>query len=60
MILRHAGIYTTEEAIMITKEKMKRLQSLYIDQVFRLQHLLKEKRRKYLHNLKLERETLCE
>lgn len=57
---RHAGIYTTEEATAITKEKLKRLQSLYIDQFQRLQHVLKEKRRNYLHSVKREKETLCE
>lgn len=38
---------------------MVRLQELYIDQVYRLQHLLKEKRRKYLHTLKNEKESMC-
>lgn len=56
---RHAGIYTTEEVVQITKQKMQRLQELYIDQVYRLQHLLKEKRRKYLHGLRIEKESLC-
>lgn len=36
-----------------------RLQSLYIDQFKRLQYTLREKRRKYLHVLKKEKETLC-
>lgn len=58
-LLKHAGIYTTEEATMITKQKMQRLQTLYIDQICRLQHLLREKRRKYLQGLRIERETLC-
>ena len=42
---------------MITRDKMIRLQSLYIDQFKRLQHLLKEKRRKYLHSVRNDRET---
>ncbi|XP_037908204.1 KAT8 regulatory NSL complex subunit 2 isoform X2 [Hermetia illucens] len=58
-LLKHAGIYTTEEATMITKQKMMRLQVLYMEQILRLQHLLKEKRRKYLQAIKKERETLC-
>lgn len=57
--LRHAGIFTAEEVIYIAREKLIRLQSLYIDQFRRLQYLLKEKRRKYLLSLKKEKETLC-
>ncbi|KAM3618636.1 uncharacterized protein V6R79_022902 [Siganus canaliculatus] len=56
--LKHAGVYTAEEVALITREKLIRLQSLYIDQFKRLQHLLKEKKRRYLHNRKLEHETL--
>lgn len=55
--LKHAEIYTTEEAPIITREKLKRLQSLYYDQFSKLQHDLKEKRRRYLQDLKRERET---
>lgn len=55
---RHAGVYTAEEVALITREKLIRLQSLYIDQFKRLQHLLKEKKRRYLHNRKVEHETL--
>ncbi|XP_059620244.1 KAT8 regulatory NSL complex subunit 2 [Phlebotomus argentipes] len=58
-LLKHASIYTTEEATMITKQKLMRLQSLYIDQFERLHHVLREKRRKYLHSLRRERETYC-
>ncbi|XP_012139845.1 KAT8 regulatory NSL complex subunit dim gamma-tubulin 1 isoform X1 [Megachile rotundata] len=57
--LRHAGVFTAEEVIYIAREKLIRLQSLYIDQFRRLQYILKEKRRKYLHALKKEKETLC-
>lgn len=56
---RHAGVYTAEEVIYIAREKLMRLQSLYIDQFKRLQYTLKEKKRKYLHALKKEKETLC-
>ncbi|KAM4737146.1 KAT8 regulatory NSL complex subunit 2 isoform 1-T1 [Anableps anableps] len=56
--LKHAGVYTAEEVALITREKLIRLQSLYIDQFKRLQHLLKEKKRRYLQNRKLEHETL--
>ncbi|KYM96774.1 PREDICTED: KAT8 regulatory NSL complex subunit 2 [Cyphomyrmex costatus] len=57
--LKHAGIFTAEEVIYISREKLIRLQSLYIDQFRRLQYVLKEKRRKYLLALKKEKETLC-
>lgn len=56
---RHAEIYTTEQVTKITKEKLMRLRSLYIDQLYRLKHMLREKRRNYLHSLRAERETLC-
>ncbi|XP_029974154.1 KAT8 regulatory NSL complex subunit 2 [Salarias fasciatus] len=56
--LKHAGVYTAEEVALITREKLIRLQSLYIDQFKRLQHLLKEKKRRYLHNRKVEHEML--
>ena len=55
---RHAGVYTAEEVALITREKLIRLQSLYIDQFKRLQHLLKEKKRRYLHNRRVEHEAL--
>ncbi|XP_015598543.1 KAT8 regulatory NSL complex subunit 2 isoform X2 [Cephus cinctus] len=57
--LKHAGIFTAEEVIYIAREKLIRLQSLYIDQFRRLQYTLREKRRRYLHSLKKEKETLC-
>ncbi|KAM4702408.1 KAT8 regulatory NSL complex subunit 2 [Discoglossus pictus] len=56
--LKHAGVYTAEEVTLIMREKLIRLQSLYIDQFKRLQHLLKEKKRNYLHSLKTEHETI--
>ncbi|XP_006794049.1 KAT8 regulatory NSL complex subunit 2 isoform X1 [Neolamprologus brichardi] len=56
--LKHAGVYTAEEVALITREKLIRLQSLYIDQFKRLQHLLKEKKRRYLHNRKMEHEAI--
>ncbi|XP_077427878.1 KAT8 regulatory NSL complex subunit 2 [Vanacampus margaritifer] len=56
--LKHAGVYTAEEVALFTREKLIRLQSLYIDQFKRLQHLLKEKKRRYLHNRKIEHETI--
>ncbi|XP_038608988.1 KAT8 regulatory NSL complex subunit 2 isoform X1 [Tachyglossus aculeatus] len=56
--LKHAGVYTAEEVALIMREKLIRLQSLYIDQFKRLQHLLKEKKRRYLHSRKAEHEAL--
>uniref|UniRef100_A0A8D0DMP9 KAT8 regulatory NSL complex subunit 2 n=1 Tax=Salvator merianae TaxID=96440 RepID=A0A8D0DMP9_SALMN len=56
--LKHAGVYTAEEVALIMREKLIRLQSLYIDQFKRLQHLLKEKKRRYLHSRKLEHEAI--
>lgn len=58
-LFRHAGVYTAEEVVYVTREKMMRLQSLYILQFKRLQYILREKRRMYLHALKKEKETLC-
>ncbi|KAK6308384.1 hypothetical protein J4Q44_G00216550 [Coregonus suidteri] len=56
--LKRAGVYTAEKVALITREKLIRLQSLYIDQFKRLQHLLKEKKRRYLHSCRVEHETL--
>ncbi|KAE8742684.1 hypothetical protein FOCC_FOCC011716 [Frankliniella occidentalis] len=57
-LLKHAGVYTSEEAMQVTRDKLIRLQSLYIEQFRRLQHVLRERRRKYLHSLKREKESL--
>lgn len=56
---RHAEVYTTELVTKITTEKLMRLRSLYIDQLYRLKHVLREKRRNFVHTLRTERETLC-
>ncbi|NWW62313.1 KANL2 protein, partial [Ifrita kowaldi] len=56
--LKHAGVYTAEEVALIMREKLIRLQSLYIDQFKRLQHLLKEKKRRFLHSRKGEHEAV--
>ncbi|XP_055910932.1 nucleolar protein 11-like [Eupeodes corollae] len=58
-LLKHAGIYTNEEALAISKKKLINLQNLYMEQINRLHHILKEKRRRYLHSIRKERETLC-
>ncbi|KAL3286902.1 hypothetical protein HHI36_001388 [Cryptolaemus montrouzieri] len=56
--LKHANVHTAEEITAITRDKLIRLQSLYIEEYRHLQHILKEKRRKYLHSLKRERNML--
>lgn len=55
--LKHAGIYTTEEATVITKSKMLRLQTLYSEQIQRLHHLLRQKRRSCLLNVRVDRDS---
>ncbi|XP_053674773.1 uncharacterized protein LOC128725079 [Anopheles nili] len=57
--LKHAGIYTAEEVTRITKDKLSRLQSLYIDQIHHLQHVLRERRRSYLKEQRAERDVHC-
>ncbi|KAG1655143.1 KAT8 regulatory NSL complex subunit 2 [Nymphon striatum] len=54
--LKHAGVCTAEEVALIARDKLVRLQSLYIDQFKRLQHVLRERRRKYLKAVKQEKE----
>lgn len=58
-VLKHANVYTAEEITLVTRDKLIRLQSLYIEQYRHLQHMLRERRRKYLHALKREKETCC-
>ncbi|CAH0550081.1 unnamed protein product [Brassicogethes aeneus] len=58
-VLKHANVYTAEEITLVTRDKLIRLQSLYIEQYRHLQYMLKEKRRKYLQSLKREKETCC-
>lgn len=57
-LLKHAGIYTVDEVVTVSKQKMQRLQTLYIDQFHRLQYVLREKRRVYLQDLKKEKDSL--
>ena len=54
--LKHAGLCTAEEVALIMREKLIHLQSLYFDQFKWLQHLLKEKERRYLHKQKVDYE----
>lgn len=48
MTCRYAEVFTAEEVTKITRDKLIRLQSLYIEQFKWLQHVLRERRRKYL------------
>ncbi|KAJ7375337.1 KAT8 regulatory NSL complex subunit 2 [Desmophyllum pertusum] len=52
--LKHAGVWTVEEATRMCRDKMIRLRSLYISQFKRLQHVLKERRRKYCQAIQAE------
>lgn len=54
--LRCAGTLTAEEVSLIARDKLIRQQSLYIQQFGRLQHLLREGRRRYLREIRLERQ----
>jgi len=56
-LLKHAAVYTAEEVAVIFRDKLIRLQSLYIDQFKRLHHVLREKRRDYLHAKRRHRES---
>jgi len=56
-VLKHANVYSAEEITLITRDKLIRLQSLYIDQYRYLHHMLRERRRRYLYALKREKET---
>ncbi|CAG9863610.1 unnamed protein product [Phyllotreta striolata] len=58
-VLKHANVFTAEEITLLTRDKLIRLQSLYIEQYRHLQYLLTKKRRKYLYSLKREKETCC-
>ncbi|BFZ22555.1 hypothetical protein BsWGS_25593 [Bradybaena similaris] len=57
-LLKYAGAYTTEEVAQILRDKLIKLQALYIDQFKRLKHVLLTKRRQYLTAYKAEKETL--
>lgn len=54
--LKHAGVWTVEEATRICRDKMIKLRSLYIAQFKRLQHVLKERKRKYCQAIQAEEE----
>ncbi|XP_002069682.3 KAT8 regulatory NSL complex subunit 2 isoform X2 [Drosophila willistoni] len=55
--LKHAGVYTRAEAVRIGESKLIKLRGLYMEQFTHLQQVLKQRRRKYLHEIRKERET---
>jgi len=55
--LKHAGAYSAEEVVRIMREKLIRLQKLYVDQFQRLRYLLREEGRKYKHSVLAEKEA---
>jgi len=55
--LKHAGVFTGEEVMRTMRDKLIRLQKLYIEQFGRLGHQLREGRRKYLAQVREEREA---
>jgi len=55
--LKHAGVFTGEEVMRTMRDKLIRLQKLYIEQFGRLGHLLRENRRHYLAQVREEREV---
>ncbi|XP_016985582.1 KAT8 regulatory NSL complex subunit 2 isoform X1 [Drosophila rhopaloa] len=57
--LKHAGVFTRAEAVKIAETKLIKLKELYRDQISHLQHVLKQRRRKYLHDIRRERELYC-
>lgn len=59
LICRHAGVYTRAEAVRLSELKLIKLQGLYRDQITHLQHVLKQRRRSYLQDIRRERETYC-
>ncbi|XP_017076327.1 KAT8 regulatory NSL complex subunit 2 isoform X2 [Drosophila eugracilis] len=57
--LKHAGVFTRAEAVRIAETKLIKLQGLYREQLSHLQNVLKQRRRKYLHDIRREREIYC-
>ena len=55
--LKHAGVFTGEEVMRTMRDKLIKLQKLYIEQFGRLGHQLREGRRTYLSQVREEREA---
>lgn len=55
--LRHAGVYTAEEVSLILRDKMLKLQSLYVWQFKYLQHLLRQKYKTYLQKMQKSKDA---
>lgn len=56
--LRHAGVYTAEEIAHVLRDKMLRLQTVYINLLNNYRYILKNKMRDYHANLKTEKSIL--
>lgn len=56
IFFRHAGVYTDEEIILSARNHAVRIQNLCIQQYRRLLYILRDKRSKYLMELKREKE----
>ncbi|KAF6025446.1 KANSL2 [Bugula neritina] len=56
-MFKYAEVLTAEEVTRITRDKLIRLQSLYIEQFKWLQNVLRERRRKYLQSRTVESPT---
>jgi KAT8 regulatory NSL complex subunit 2 len=56
--LKYAGAYSAEEVIRTLRDKLAKLQKLYIDQFQRMQYHLREERRKYKHAVAKEKEDM--
>lgn len=50
-------MFTPEEVVLLTRDKLIKLQALYLDQFKRLHHQLKCARRRYLNGVKREKEN---
>lgn len=55
--LKHAGIYTAEEVSAILRDKMIRLQSLYVNETNYIQYLYKEKYKKYINQVRSQQDV---
>lgn len=58
--LRHSGAYTAEEIAHVLRDKMLRLQTLYINLLNYYRYMLKSKMRDYYLNLKNEKSILVD
>lgn len=55
VFIRHANVYTAEETVAITRDKLLRLQELYKGQFLFLFNEMRERRRRYVGALRKEK-----